>query len=139
MTRALAFSGAQSSPPLSASAPNLHLAWDPDHRSESEWIGLRRAVRTLGRQGCHRMRLFEPDIGVELFRQDRFEIVAQVFGVGTVHDTDRALEQWLAQGGRRLSMRLPAPVCERSVQPRHAEGVFVGITSRWPHRFDLHG
>src|SRR5579871_741061 len=101
--------------------------WGPAHRSESEWIGLGRAMRTSGRQRRHCMGLFEPDIGVELFGENRFEIVAQVFGIGPVHNTDGALEQRLAQSGRQFSMGLSAPIRERSVEASLAEGVFIGV------------
>ena len=86
--------GAPSSP-LSARAPIITSWGIHAHRSQAEGISLGRAVRTPGRQGRHRMRLLEPHIGVELFREDCLEIMAQVFGVGPVDDADRPLEQRL--------------------------------------------
>src|SRR5690606_5123116 len=101
--------------------------------SEPERIGLRDPARQLGGESGDGGGLVEPDVFVELPRQDRLEVVALKLGVGPIDDADGALEP----RGHQL---VPDGVSLRKAQvqePRRELGAveepFVAVGDRRPH------
>jgi hypothetical protein len=99
--------------------------------------GRRRGELAEG-QRIDRVGLVEPDVLVELRRQNRLEVVALQLGVGTVDDSDRPLEARLCQlVGELVASR----IAERELERRHPGVVaqpLVAVRARRSHAHAFH-
>ena len=87
-------------------------------------------MRFFMAQRGHRLGLLEPDEGVELLGEDRFEIVAEEFALRPIDDADRTLQSGLAQHLGQVPVGRRAPIGEASRDAGAAEEMLVALYAR---------
>src|SRR6185312_15651816 len=84
------------------------------------------------------MRIFKPDISVELFAEHGSEIVAEQLGIGSVNHADRAFETWFSKGVAQGRAIRCAPIDKTPRVSGAPEQIFETVFPGRPHVFHLH-
>src|SRR5271169_4156711 len=106
--------------------------------SQPKGIGIRQSCKLRGVERRDGAGVIEPDVLVELPRQDRLEIVTGALGLRSVDHADRSLKLRLAQALRTGQLGAIAQAQHKARMPGSVAQSLIALRQRRLNLLDLH-